>query len=269
KFRSKLNNVTYKPSFKSSFETKQIKGKALRKITNALPVNKNKQIELITHMAEDLGILDMKKKHERVQNCISMSTQNEVINFYCRDDISYQAPGRKDSITIKIDGIKQTIQKRFLLFSLREVYQLFIDEYPQHKIGRSSFQELRPPNVFYRSSMPHNICVCNYHENINLLITALNEHIQDFTSINLQSFIKLLVCDDNRESCMFSKCDKCAGFFKDNVENKIIDKTRIIKWTLWSTSATHQTLKADYNGTDLECVNILSAKIKHFYFMFL
>ncbi|CAF3285377.1 unnamed protein product, partial [Rotaria sp. Silwood2] len=178
--------------------------------------------------------------------------------------VSYQAPGRQDSITIKVDGIKQTLQKRFLLFSLREVYQLFIDEYPQHKIGRSSFQELRPPNVLYKSSMPHNVCICKYHENIDLLITALSEHIQDFKSIDLQSFIKLLVCDENREVCMFSNCDECSEYFKDKVENKIIDKTRVIKWTLWTTSAIHQTLKVDYNGTVFECVKVLSTRIKHF-----
>ncbi|CAF3321620.1 unnamed protein product, partial [Rotaria sp. Silwood2] len=88
KFRSKLNNITSKPSPKPSFETKQTKGKALRKIINVLPVNKDKQIELITAMAEDLGIFYMKKKHERIQNRVPMSTQKEVINYYCRDDIT-------------------------------------------------------------------------------------------------------------------------------------------------------------------------------------
>ena len=62
-----------------------------------------------------------------------MSTQDAAINFYCRDNISYQTPGHRDAIAIKLDGGKQTLQKRFLLFSLREVYQTFVDENSQHE----------------------------------------------------------------------------------------------------------------------------------------
>ena len=45
-------------------------------------MNKDKQIELIIAMTENLEIFYTKKKHER----IPMSTQKEVIHFYCRDD---------------------------------------------------------------------------------------------------------------------------------------------------------------------------------------
>ena len=70
-----------------------------------------KQIELISQLAEGLGILDIEKKYERAQSRIPMSTQDVVINFYYRDNISYQTPGRRDSITIKMDGVKQILQK--------------------------------------------------------------------------------------------------------------------------------------------------------------
>ena len=96
----------------------------------------NKQIELVSQLAEDLSILDIKKKYERTQSRIPISTQDAVINFYHRHDIRYQTPGRRNSITIKVNGIKQTLQKHFLLFSLREAYQLFVDENSQHRISR-------------------------------------------------------------------------------------------------------------------------------------
>ena len=115
-------------------------------------MNKDKQIELIIAMTENLEIFYMKKKHER----ILMSTQKKWFIFIVETiDISYQALGRKDSITYnhKVDGIKQMLQKRFLLFSWREVCQLFVDEYSQHKIDGSSFQELWRPNVLYKSSI--------------------------------------------------------------------------------------------------------------------
>ncbi|CAF1620576.1 unnamed protein product [Didymodactylos carnosus] len=182
----------------SSFRTKQTKAKALKKVINVLPANKDKQIELVQHLAQNLGIMKQNKEHERATKAIPLAAQIEVREFFCRDDISYQAPGKRDSITIKIDGIKQKLQKRYLFFTLREAYQLYIDEGPYVIISRSSFKDLRPPNVLYKSSTPHNVCVCLYHENVSLLLKALNEHTDGLKTINLQSFVKLIKPPGNR-----------------------------------------------------------------------
>ncbi|CAF3401511.1 unnamed protein product, partial [Rotaria socialis] len=143
---------------------------------------------------------------------------------------------------------------------------MLIEEHPSIKISLASFQDLRPPNICYKSSTPHNVCVCYYHENVALLLKSLNEHIHGLKSIDINSFIKLIVCDDARESCMFRECNDCSHHFKRKIEDQIINSTLLIKWTLWSTSLDGRATKVDYEGSVLDCIKILCDKIKPFLF---
>ncbi len=146
------------------------------------------------------------------------------------------------------------------------MYQLFIQENPQVIISLSSFQDLRPCNVLYKSVTPQNVCVCIYHENIALLLKALNEQINGLKSIGLNSFIKLLVCDDTQETCMSTNCNQSSFNFKNKIEDNIIDPSTIIKWSLWSTSPEGRAVKVDYEGTVESFVETLGRKIKQFLF---
>ncbi|CAF2081486.1 unnamed protein product [Rotaria magnacalcarata] len=185
KFRAKKKNDSdCSTAQASSFSTKQTKSKALKKIMNVLPVNKKRQLELITKVAEDLKILKIQKKQERDYQALPTPVKNKVYEFYYRDDISYQAPGKRDSITIKENGLRKKMQKKYLLFTLRELYELFIRENPNTIISLSSFQDLRPDFILYKSSIPHNMCIYNYHENIALLIKSLNKHVQGLDTID-------------------------------------------------------------------------------------
>ncbi|CAF4025101.1 unnamed protein product [Rotaria sp. Silwood1] len=125
----------------SSFSTKQSKSKALNRVLNALPVNKDKQFELIKEIAVGLNIVKLQKQFERNQQ--SLSTD-----------------------------IKKTLDK----------------------------------------------------------------HVRGIKSIDLNSFIKLLVCDDSQELCMFSNCNLYSNNFKMKIQDEIIDSSVIIEWSLWSTS---------------------------------
>ncbi|CAF3985084.1 unnamed protein product [Rotaria sp. Silwood2] len=267
KFRSKSKLNPTRPSPpESSFRTKQSKSKALNRILNALPANKDKQFELIKEIAANLNIIKLEKKFERNQQSLSTDVKQQVYDFYFRDDISYQAPGKRDSITIRENGEKKKLQKRYLLYSLNEVYQLFAEENPQVVISCSSFKKLRPCNVLYKSATPHNLCLCIHHENISLLLQAIDEHIHGIKSIDLNSFIKLLVCDDSQELCMFSNCSQCSNNFKMKIQDQMIDPFVIIKWSLWSTSKEGRTVKIDYEGTVQNCIHILQTKINRFLF---
>ena len=266
KFRAKSRTDSIRVPTTSSFPTVQAKAKALKKFKNVLPKNKAKQHELIQTIATDLNLLKLEKTYERVQQSLPMSVKSQIYEFYCRDDNSYQAPGKRDVVTVKENGMKQKLQKRYLLCSIRELYQLFIEEYPGIKVSLSSFQDLRPPNVLYKSSIPHNTCICMYHENVALLLKSLIGHIHGLQSVNLRLFIKLLVCDEDRESCMFSTCDNCANYFKHKIKDKIINPISLIRWTLWSISDAGRAVKVDYDGSVKECVKVLSTKVHYFLF---
>ncbi|CAF3602483.1 unnamed protein product [Rotaria sp. Silwood1] len=73
----------------SFFATKQAKAKALKKITDSLPINKDKQAELIRKMAEDLNILKLDDKYKRVQQSLPANIKEKIYEYYYRDDISY------------------------------------------------------------------------------------------------------------------------------------------------------------------------------------
>lgn len=65
---------------------------------------------------------------------------------------------------------KETKQKRLLL-----------EEYPDHHIGKSDIPVQK---------QSHDVCMCSYHENINMLLNSLNNHARaiklklDFNSTN-------------------------------------------------------------------------------------
>ena len=60
-------------------------------------------------------------------NKLSDETIRTVIKFYERDDISRQAPGRKDVVTVRdSDGTKRKMQARHLTSPINEVYGMFI-----------------------------------------------------------------------------------------------------------------------------------------------
>jgi hypothetical protein len=186
------------------------------------------------------------------------------VNVFCRDDASYQASDKRDYSSVRIDAIKQKLQKRYLFLSLSEAYQLYTDENPNIIISRSSFKDLRPPNVLYISSTPHKVRLCLYHENVSLLLKTLSEYVDGLKTINLQPFVKLLVCDDGDEIRMSTGCDKCNGRFNDKVQQPIIDNKYVIEWTLWTTSAESRAVKIDFTDNILECCTVLHSKIKHF-----
>jgi len=55
-------------------------------------------------------------------------------------------------------------------------HTIVVKTYPGYKIGLRKFCELKPNNIKLLDHIPHNICVCSYHENVQLLLLSLKEH---------------------------------------------------------------------------------------------
>jgi len=80
-------------------------------------------------------------------------------------------PGRKDKVST-VWG-KESQQKRLLLCSVKDLHAHYREDYPEHKIEWASFAALRPKwCVPPGSSGTHNVCVCQHHQNIELLASA-------------------------------------------------------------------------------------------------
>ena len=153
------------------------------------------------------GILAESDKDLRGYRTSEEDKQN-VQSFFETDEVSRMLPGKKDYVIIrKKDGSKEKAQKRLVLGTLREIYQLYKKDDANSKIGFSRFAALRPRNcVLAGSSGTHSVCVCTYHQNPKLLAAALG--IRNHTQ---QDLIKQCVCDACRRECMMAECKKCPG----------------------------------------------------------
>ena len=94
---------------------------------------------------------------------LSQQTVKAVQDFYERDDIIIQAPGRKDVVTMWDDRGKKKMQARYLTMSVNEARALFSEEHPELHIGKSKFADLRPKHVLLSRKVPHNVCMCKRH----------------------------------------------------------------------------------------------------------
>lgn len=126
---------------------------------------------------------------------------------------SYICPGKKQNIIKKsrdATGLltEEIVQKRLLLYTLRDLYSNFLNDYKGDDVMPkfSHFASLVPDEIIYAGDPgSHNICVCIEHENIRLKLAALNKNI------NYRDLIAAAVCDTDSIACMLHQCNKCPN----------------------------------------------------------
>ena len=125
-----------------------------------------------------------------------------VIDFFSRDNISRQAPGKRDVVKIKLDdGSKIEKQKRHLVVSIMEAYNVWKSENPSQKIGKSTFSNLQPKYVLLTSQLPKNVCVCIYHENFINVVNALHKVKSTIPKYD-EIFTLNIFCDMAADKCI-------------------------------------------------------------------
>ena len=115
--------------------------------------------------------------------------------------------------TEKGERIKTTQQVCYMLMSLREAYNSFKEQHSAIKMSLSKFCELRPPNVKLFEHLPHQVCLCSYHENVRLLLVGLRDHSS--LSTEFSSFIKQVTCDATSKECITQNCANCVSLIDE------------------------------------------------------
>jgi len=152
---------------------------------------------------------------KRFGKSLSEEIVKKIKEFYQSDDISRMLPGKKDCVSMKVEGIKQRVQKRLILCSLKECFICYQEKYRDDKVGFSKFCELRPKNVVLPGAAgTHNVCVCTYHQNVKLMIEAAglnkeNPFSFDGPDITYKNYITLLLCSNPTNSCYLNECSSC------------------------------------------------------------
>ena len=111
---------------------------------------------------------------KRKGRSLSDEIVESVIKFYENDEYSRMCPGKKEFVSVKINGHKEHKQKRLLLLNLKELHIEYKNK-TNNQIGFSKFCELRPKWCILvgNASGLHSVCVCEYHQNAKLLVTPI------------------------------------------------------------------------------------------------
>ena len=84
----------------------------------------NRMATQAKHLAMEKGILST--PNLKIGKALEDETSEVVRMFYHHDDISSTMPGKKDCLSINVQGEKVKIQKRLILANLKEVYAQFL-----------------------------------------------------------------------------------------------------------------------------------------------
>ena len=126
-------------------------------------------------------------------------------------------PGKKDVLSVKLDGLKRKKRKRLLLEDIDNLHQMFNEQYPKYKVSRTKFFELRPLWVIPVQKQSQEVCKCIYHANIDMICEALVNKarfrrlpIQFKDVYNDDNIWVKTVCSKYDETCVHRKCNKCG-----------------------------------------------------------
>ena len=139
-------------SSSTPYRTTQALGKAVKRAQTSLPASPSKRLCVVKSLAKKVGLSIENSPSTSTVRGLSEETKVLVETFYNSNDISWQAPGRKDRVIIRESDehgtkVKRTEQVRYLLISLKEAYSKFKESNAEAKIGISKFCELRPQHI--------------------------------------------------------------------------------------------------------------------------
>lgn len=173
---------------------------------------------------------------------LSQAILQKVNGFYTSDINSRIMPGKKDVVSVKINGERTLKQKRLLLMGLKELYTVFKQSHPEDIISFSAFAKLRPKSCILPGACgTHSVCVCTIHQNAKLMLDAID--IQKLTSntekplTNYKDCLNEIVCERPGADCYLDVCDDCPGVsqfskkLNDLLENSFITDIQCSVWT--------------------------------------
>ena len=197
------------PPFSSRVALATATARAKRALSKALPKSPRRRKTVHQKLYEsevDNSSSSPTSDLPRRSDTLSDETVELVKEFYQQDDISRQAPGRKDIINVR-DKNRQKVscQTHHLTASVMETYALFCKVYP-NKIGKSTFAELRPKHVLLSSELPHNVCLCKYHKNFINAVNALHK-VSPSVPLYTHKLPQTCLCDPMKRECWMNQCE--------------------------------------------------------------
>ena len=163
-------------------------------------VNKARKLKKVKGILPDISPIKARKPSEE--------SKTKVIDFYNDDEVSRMCQGKKDFVSVKnSEGKPGHVPKRLLLANLRELYLHYKEKSNAEHIRFSKFCELRPWwCIAVGAKGMHSVCVCEYYQNVKLLLASLPG-----PKLDHKSLMAKLVCNISERNCMIHRCEKCLG----------------------------------------------------------
>lgn len=171
-------------------------------------------------------------------------------------------PGKKDFVSVKTSSGRVQMQKRPLLLNIHEAYEIFKAENDGLKIGKSKFASLRPPQVIPMTLRDQDVCMCKYHENIDLIIAGLVKFIPGMPNCS-DSLLDCTVCGHD-EKCMDRVCLECGNLKAVDDLFRGVSMDMPVSYYQWKTSDDGRVRKELVNCTMTHAREDLKCQLKPF-----
>lgn len=254
------------PPSASCYSNRSTKMKAVKRVSRNLPLSPRKKVEIVRHLAESFGVVPLHESR-RIGNSLPLDIKEAAINFYLRDDNSHISPGMKDVVICRNDdGTKEKKQKRYLSYSLKELFSCFKEENPAMGIKLSKFANLRPQHVLLSRDIPENVCLCKIHENAISLINSISNKLPVVGKYN-KSWIANHIILTGHENCNTEACAECLECTRlsslvDTEENQPEEIT-YDKWMTVDSKLSKFKVSVTFEIAFAELISILPQFIHH------
>lgn len=183
---------------------------------------------------------------------------SHIESFYRRDDISRQAPGMKDMVITKVNGVKTKTPKRHLYYKVQTIHAMYCEE-NDISVSFSKFASLRPVDVQLLRDIPLDVCLCETHENFIAIIDCLFPN----DPYNRTWIENHAICTSATEQCYLSTCSNCSS--RDNIHNMLqsVENRSDFKINLWEKREKRiEKCKMTYSFQEIS--TILIERLPHF-----
>ncbi|KAK2548197.1 hypothetical protein P5673_031662 [Acropora cervicornis] len=271
---------TCREEAKDLFKSPQSLGKAVKRVQKSLPKQDKKKIQVLSQVVCALpprkrrGVLEScdvavkrrrsDKSGRKIRSDALAEEEIKVVeNFFNRDDISRICPGKRDFLSVKTSEGRELRQKRLLLVNVNEAYELFKKEEPDLKIGRSKFASLRPRQVIPMSLHDQEVCMCKYHENINMILDGLKNILPEVPKYTEDLLIQT-VCSLNQAKCIERECQACGTAKPLDELFEDIDDNNATSYFQWETCEDGRVRKRKIEGTIADAKDDLREQLQPF-----
>ena len=210
------------------FNSAQALGKALSRVTRALPNSPRRKRAVVKRLVHRFGTAPTATVTSCRNRGIGKDAEDKILSFYNSDLVSRQLPGRKDFKTVRDTTGKCRVQKKLMMMTVMEAYKLFKMEHESVKVGKSKFASLRPIHVQPVSEKDQNVCCCRYHENVEMMLDSLRKICPTLPS--LDAVVEGAGCCWDIK-CYLGKCDIChdvGNFIHSLLPTSLVEDTEVI-----------------------------------------